>query len=165
MSEDEIQNMIFSIMKEKDVHPQDVIQTLGHSLLIVIMAYCQLNDNSKKICDASLEFMETLHNKLIDLIREIHPDYNFLTLEELREQISKEAEHLSENDADKKSRVNACMRIMEVDNLGFLLLSYMKNGSVAMSSNLRDKKMTADVLGMMREILFGDEAAKLFKIG
>jgi len=59
--------------------------------------------------------------------------------------------------------VNACKQIMETDTLGFLLLSYLRDGGVSMCSNLQDPEKRDKVLLLLREALYG-EGEKKFKI-
>ena len=161
----DLEKIIFDAFKSSGAQPKELIEALGHSLLTVMMAYCQLHEYSIDICEASMAFMDKIGKSLRDEIQEHHPDKDYVTIEELQERVKDVASKLKENEADKKSRANACKNIMDAETVGFLLLSYLEDGHIRMSSNLRDKKMTAEVLALLRETLFGKDAAKLVKLG
>jgi acyl-coenzyme A synthetase/AMP-(fatty) acid ligase len=94
---------------------------------------------------------------ILDVINENAPDgQKYYTLEELKEETNKLGEKLNANELDKNNRVNACNLIMDSEALGFLLLAYMKGGSVQMSSNMQDDKMTDRVLTVLKEMLYSD---------
>lgn len=162
MTTEELQKMILGLLQMEDTKPQEAISALGQSLLLVLLGSCEMENYSEEIAKSTLGFLDKIKKTLMDEINKHVPeDERYFSLEELRAETEAMSERLSENEADRKSRVNACMQIMEVDTLGFLLLSYMKNGNVSLCSNLRDEEMTDKVLTLMRETLYnGDSQVK-----
>ena len=52
---------------------------------------------------------------------------------------------------------------MDVDNYGFLLLACMKDNNVTISTNLQDEATRDNMLGILRETLYGS-GQKSFRI-
>lgn len=155
MTAEELQGIIMGFLEMEDTEPQEAVSAVGQSLLLLLLATCQMNNYSEDVIKSTLEFLDKIKKTLLDDINEHTPKgEEYWTMDEIKEQIESMSNKLDENEVDKRNRVNGCKQIMDTDTLGFLLLSYLKNGNVSLCSNLTDKKMTDKVLAVMRETLF-----------
>ena len=162
MKAEEISDIIMALMSSDDTQPDEAVSALGQSLTTLLMAVCETHEWSLEVCQATLNFLTKMQQQLQETINEHTPtDTTFLSLDEVKarvEELSIEPKH-----ADTNARVNACKQIMETDTLGFLLLSYLRNGNVSICSNLQDTEKREKVLVLLRETLYG-EGNKKFKI-
>ena len=156
---DEISGLIRATMEADNTSPDEAVTALGHSLTTALMAICETSDWSLDVCQATLDFLTKIQQQLQKAINEHTPkDTTFLSLDEVKARV----EELSVNpkQADTNARVNACKQIMETDTLGFLLLSYLRDGNVSMCSNLQDSEKRDKVLVLLRETLYGEGEGK-----
>ncbi len=154
MTTEELQNIIMGFLEMEETKPEDAISAVGQSLTGLLLGSLEMYKYSDGIINSTLGFLDNMKKVLLDVINEKAPDgQKYYTLDELKEEADKMGEKLSATELDKKNRVNACNLIMDTNALGFLLLAYMKSGSVQMASNLQDDKMTDRVLTIMKETL------------
>lgn len=127
-------------------------------MLYLLLATLKMYNYDENVIGSTFGFMDKIKQTLLDAVNENAPEgQKYVTLEELKEQADKLAMKQSMDEADRNSRIAACRQIMEADMLGFLLLSYMKEGTVSLCSNLRDDKITESVLAVMRDTLYSSE--------
>ena len=162
MKAEEISGIIMAMMEADETSPDEAVSALGQSLTTLLMAVCETHDWSLDVCQATLDFLGKMQRQLQETINEHTPkDTTFLSLDEVKERVDELS--IEPKQADTNARVNACNQIMETDTLGFLLLSYLRNGNVSMCSNLQDNEKRDKVLTLLREALYG-EGVKKFKI-
>lgn len=162
MKAEEISGLIRATMEADNTSPNEAVTALGHSLTTLLMAICETSNWSLDICQATLDFLTKIQQQLQKAVNEHTPkDTTFLSMDEVKARV----EELSVNpkQADTNARVNACKQIMETDTLGFLLLSYLRDGGVSTCSNLQDSEKRDKVLAILRETLYGD-GEKKFRI-
>ena len=151
-----------AMMSADETEPNEAVSALGQSLTTLLMAVCEIHDWSLDVCQATLDFLTRMQQQLQKTINEHTPqDTTFLSLDEVRARV--EELSIEPKQADTNSRVNACRQIMETETLGFLLLSYLRDGNVSMCSNLNDPEKREKVLMLLREALYG-EGEKKFKM-
>ena len=162
MKAEEISDIIMALMSSDDTQPDEAVSALGQSLTTLLMAVCETHEWSLEVCQATLNFLTKMQQQLQETINEHTPtDTTFLSLDEVKARV--EELSIEPKQADTNTRVNACKQIMETDTLGFLLLSYLRNGNVSICSNLQDTEKREKVLVLLRETLYG-EGNKKFKI-
>jgi len=162
MKAEEISDIIMALMSSDDTQPDEAVSALGQSLTTLLMAVCETHEWSLEVCQATLNFLTKMQQQLQETINEHTPtDTTFLSLDEVKARV--EELSIEPKQADTNARVNACKQIMETDTLGFLLLSYLRNGNVSICSNLQDTEKREKVLVLLRETLYG-EGNKKFKI-
>lgn len=146
-------------MEADNTSPSEAISALGQSLTSILMAVCEAHHWSLNICQASLDFLKEMQLQLQETINDHTPkDTTFLSLDEVKTRV--EELSVEPKQADINARVNACQQIMETETLGFLLLSYLRDGSVSVCSNLQNKEKQDKVLTLLREILYGTYVKK-----
>jgi hypothetical protein len=157
MTTEELQGIIMGFLEMEETKPEDAISAVGQSLTGLLLGSLAMYKYSDGIIKSTLGFLDNMKKVLLDVINENAPDgQKYYTLDELKEETDKLGEKLNANELDKKNRVNACNLIMDSEALGFLLLAYMKGGSVQMSSNMQDDMMTDRVLTVLKEMLYSD---------
>lgn len=162
MKAEEISDIIMALMSSDDTQPDEAVSALGQSLTTLLMAVCETHEWSLEVCQATLNFLTKMQQQLQETINEHTPtDTTFLSLDEVKARV--EELSIEPKQADTNARVNACKQIMETDTLGFLLLSYLRNGNVSICSNLQDTEKREKVLVLLRETLYG-EGNRKFKI-
>ncbi len=162
MKAEEISDLLMAMMSADNTEPNEAVSALGQSLMTILMAVCETNEWSLDVCQTSLDFVGKIQQGLQKKINEHTPsNTTFMSLEEVKAKVEKLS--INPKKADTNARVNACKQIMETDTLGFLLLSYLKNGNVSLCSNLHDDEKRDKVLVLLREALYG-EGEKKFKI-
>ena len=121
-----------ALMSSDETEPNEAVSALGQSLTTLLMAVCETHDWSVDVCQATLDFLGKMQRQLQETIDEHTPkDTTFLSLDEVKARV--EELSIEPKQADTNARVNACNQIMETDTLGFLLLSYLRNGNVSES--------------------------------
>ncbi len=162
MKAQEISDLIMAAASADNTDPNEVISALGQSLMTLLMAVCETNDWSLEVCQTTLDFVGKIEQELQKRINEHTPqNTTFMSLDEIKAQV--EEMSINPKQADTNARVNACKQIMKSETLGFLLLSYLKEGGVSLCSNLQDPEKRDKVLVLLREVLYG-EGEKKFKI-
>lgn len=132
MKAEEISDIIMALMSSDETEPNEAVSALGQSLTTLLMAVCETHDWSVDVCQATLDFLGKMQRQLQETIDEHTPkDTTFLSLDEVKARV--EELSIEPKQADTNARVNACNQIMETDTLGFLLLSYLRNGNVSES--------------------------------
>ena len=127
-----------------------------------LRGFCETSDWSLDVCQATLDFLTKIQQQLQKAVNEHTPKgTTFLSLDEVKARV--EELSVSPKQADTNARVNACKQIMETDTLGILLLSYLRDGSVSICSNLQDTEKRDKVLVLLQETLYG-EGERKFKM-
>lgn len=166
-SAEELVTIIQGVMEATGANPQDCMTALGQMLTTISLAMCDYHGNTHEIHETVTNFLNKIHGIVNDHINEHRSpeeaDSEYMSFEQIREQTKNMAEKLNENEADRQARVNACHLIMDVDNYGFLLLACMKDNNVTISTNLQDEATRDNMLGILRETLYGS-GQKSFRI-
>jgi len=157
---DELVSAIRELMIAKRAEPEDVMTALGQLLTSLSLTLCEYHGNTHAIHEIITRYFNEMHRVINEHINEHkapeEANSQYMSLEQIQELTKDMAERTTDNDADRQARINACKLIMDNDNYGFLLLGCMKNNNVKLSTNLQDESTRDNMLGVLRETLYGN---------
>ena len=163
----EIRDSILDLLGSSGTDHTTAITSVASVLVELLCQVSANSDWSEESITASADLIGQIHVNFLNIANKYKPASDqgeYVTLDELRKRTAERAEKLSDHDADTKSRVKAFEQLMETDTLGFLLLSYLKDGSTSMCTNLRDEKMRDEISLLLRETLFGKGGERSYSV-
>lgn len=167
MSSNELRDSILQLLSSKSPEPTEAITAVAHVLIELLCHTCDMNGWSEQSITASSDLIGQIHENFLGIANKYKPENDkgeYVTLDEMKKRTADDAEKLTDREADIKARAKACEQIMETDTIGFLLLSYLKDGSTSMCTNLKDEKMREEIFFLMKETLFGKGGERSYSI-
>lgn len=167
MTKDEIRDSILAYLSSNNTDPNEAITAVAHVLIELLCSTCHVNGWGEDVITASSDLIRQIQENFQKIANDHKPesdDGEYVTLDEIRKRTAEDSEKLTDREADIKARAKACEQIMETDTLGFLLLSYMKDGNTSMCTNLKDEKMRNEVFFLLKETLFGKGGERSYSI-